>query len=325
MNELKFGIIGYGSIAKKHIKLIKNKYPASFIYILAHKKKIYSNDRIIIYYNDRSFFKNKYDFVLICNPCTRHLEYLQKCINNNIKNIFVEKPLSDNFNQLKIFVRKNIRFKKNILVGYVLLFNRLLIKTLELLNQNKIGKLISANIVCNSNFKKWRKKTIFYKSVSASKYLGGGVLNELSHELSYAIELFGPIQSVFSKINYNNKKKIDVETEANIFCITKTNTNLGIFINFLSNKEDRYCEIIGTKGKLLVDFNNKSLFLNDKKIFSIIGKLDKMYEDQLNFFVNNNLNKKRTINKKFDNAYQTNNLIEKIKISDRANKIMRVT
>ena len=39
MNEIKFGIVGYGNIAKKHIKLIKKIYPKSEILILLHKKK----------------------------------------------------------------------------------------------------------------------------------------------------------------------------------------------------------------------------------------------------------------------------------------------
>ena len=39
MNEIKFGVIGYGSIAQKHIQLVKKKYPGSDIKILVHKKK----------------------------------------------------------------------------------------------------------------------------------------------------------------------------------------------------------------------------------------------------------------------------------------------
>ena len=37
MNEIKFGVVGYGSIVEKHIKLIKN-IPKSDIKIFKHKK-----------------------------------------------------------------------------------------------------------------------------------------------------------------------------------------------------------------------------------------------------------------------------------------------
>ena len=56
------------------------------------------------------------------------------------------------------------------------------------------------------------------------------------------------------KLNIKVIKKIDVETEAQIYCSTKNKIDLGIFINFLSNKEERYCEIVGTKEKLLLGF-----------------------------------------------------------------------
>ena len=39
MNKIKFGVVGYGSIAQKHVKLVKRKYSNSDIKILVHKKK----------------------------------------------------------------------------------------------------------------------------------------------------------------------------------------------------------------------------------------------------------------------------------------------
>ena len=240
-----------------------------------------------------------------------------------MKNIFVEKPISNNFNHTKKFMSKYYKETNSILVGYVLLYNRLFLKSLEILKDKKLGKIISATIVCSSNSKTWRKDTKFYKSVSANKKLGGGVLNELSHELSYAIKLFGPIKSVFSKIFNNDNKKINVETEAKIICTTKDDINLGIFIDFLNKKEERYCKIIGTRGNLLLDFKNMHLTLNNKEILNI-SKIDKnqMYLDQLNFFIKKD-KKKRIIADKFFNALEVTKFINAIKISSNKNKIVR--
>ena len=272
MSLLKFGIIGSGSIAKKHIHLIKKKYPNSQISILLHKKKIKVKFKLIFFFNEKLFFQNNYDFIFICNPATRHIEYVKKCIHYKFRNIFVEKPLSANLNEAKKFM-SNYSFKAHkVFVGYVLSFNHIFIKALELLNKKKLGKIISANIVCNSNFKKWRKSREFSKSVSAKKNLGGGVLNELSHELSYAVKLFGPIDKVFSKLSNKDNFKINVETEAKIICITKKDVNLAIFLDFMNKKEERYCRIIGTKGNLLLDFKNMILSLNNKKILDISKK-----------------------------------------------------
>ena len=324
MNEIKFGVIGYGSIAQKHIQLVKKKYPRSDIKILVHKKNKNLKSKFNFFHNEKLFFKNNFDYILLCNPCTRHVEYLHKSINNKVKNIFVEKPLSDNFNKIKNFKKKYFKFKNKILVGYVLLYNKLFLETLNLIKKKKIGQIISATIVCNSNFKKWRKNKKFYKTVSANKNLGGGVLNELSHELSYAIKLFGPIEKVFSKLHYQNHKKIDVETHANIYCLTKNKIVLGIFLNFLSNKEERYCEIIGTNSKLLLDFKNKKIIFDDKKIYHVNENKNQMYIDQLNFFLNNSKYKSKVILDKFNNAVETVKLIKAVKLSDNKKKLVRI-
>jgi predicted dehydrogenase len=325
MAKLKFGIIGNGSIARKHIDLIKNKFPNSYISVLIHKRKFKSKFDIIFFSSDELFFKKNYDFVFICNPSSRHIEYINKCIKYNIKNVFVEKPISNNLIQVKNLIKKTPHIQNSFLIGYVLLFNKLFIKTRRLLNEKKLGKLISATIVCNSNFKNWRKEIKFYKTVSSKKNLGGGVLNELSHELSYAISLFEPIKNVFAKLSYLGKKKIDVETNAKMICNTKKNLNFGIFINFLSDKEERYCEIIGTKANLLLDFKHKALYLNNKKILYISDK-DKnhMYNAQLNFFVSKNKNKNKIIYNKFNNAIETIKLIKAIQHSNAKKKIVRL-
>lgn len=323
MGKLKFGIIGNGSIAKKHIGLIKKKFPNAEVNVLVHKKIIKSKFDLKIFYKDRTFFEINYDFIFICNPSIKHVEYIKKSLKYKIKNIFVEKPLSDNFKDIKKLITEYPDVKKKVLVGYVLLFNKLFIKTFKLIKQKKLGKIISATIVCNSNFKKWRKEIKFYKTVSANKNLGGGVLNELSHEINYAINLFGPVKKVFAKLNYKNKKKIDVETEAKIICSSKDNLNFGIFINFLSNQEDRYCEIIGTKANLFLDFKNKILYLNKKKILCFSkNNNNQMYDDQLKFLLNKN--NKNIILDKFNNSIETSKLIKMIKLSDKKNKFMRI-
>ena len=326
MSNLIFGIIGYGSIAKKHISFIKIRFPNSQINVLLHKKIVKSTFKINFFFTNKSFFETEYNYIFICNPCTRHVEYIKKCIKHKVKNIFVEKPLSHNFYQSKKFLTEHHKEISGILIGYVLLYNRLFLESLKILKDKKLGKIISATIVCNSNAKTWRKDIKFYKSVSANKKLGGGVLNELSHELSYAIKLFGPIQSVFSKIFNNDNKKIDVETEAKIICITKDNINLGIFIDFLNKKEERYCEIIGTTGKLLLDFRNMNLTINNKEILNISKKdKDQMYFDQLNFFTGSVKKKSQIISNFFFNAIDVTKFIDAIKISSSKNKIVSLT
>ena len=116
---------------------------------------------------------------------------------------------------------------------------------------------------------------------------------------------------------------MDVESEAKIICSSKKNFNFGIFINFLSNKENRFCEIVGTKGNLFLDFKNKILYLNKKIILDDSKKNnDQMYDDQLIFLIKKD--NKNNILEKFNNSIETSKLIEMIRLSEKNNKIMRL-
>ena len=84
----------------------------------------------------------------------------------------------------------------------------------------------------------------------------------------------------------------------------------------MSNKEERYCEIVGTKSKLFLNFKNKKIIFNEKKIYHINENKNQMYEDQLNFFFNNIKNKKKIILEKFNNASETVKFIKAIKLSN---------
>ena len=91
----------------------------------------------------------------------------------------------------------------------------------------------------------------------------------------------------------------------------------------MSNKEERYCEIVGTKSKLLLDFKNKKIILNDKKIYHINENKNQMYEDQLNFsFII--LKQKKIILEKFNNASETVKFIKAIKLSNYKKKFVRI-
>lgn len=165
----KFLIIGYGSIGQKHVKILKN---------LNIEYKIISSQKNIknkIKFNDIEKFNP--EFIIIASNTNRHLEDLKK-IDKILKNkvILVEKPLS----------AKNQNFKlinnKNVFIAYNLRFNPLIKYIKTKINNNQ---LININIKCSSFLPNWRKRHYTLTS-SAKKKFGGGVINDLSHEIDFA-------------------------------------------------------------------------------------------------------------------------------------------
>ena len=67
---------------------------------------------------------------------------------------------------------------------------------------------------------------------------------------------------------------------------------------------------------MLLDFKNKKIIFDDKKIYHVNENKNQMYIDQLNFFLNNSKYKSKVILDKFNNAVETVKLIKAVKLSD---------
>ena len=67
----------------------------------------------------------------------------------------------------------------------------------QIIKDKKYGKIHHVHIYVGSNYKTWRDNNYLH-SVSHSKKLGGGVVNELSHEIDYMIYLFNQPDKVMA-------------------------------------------------------------------------------------------------------------------------------
>tara|TARA_B100000029_G_scaffold509799_1_gene599775 strand:+ start:1361 stop:2269 length:909 start_codon:yes stop_codon:yes gene_type:complete len=258
-------IIGFGSIGKRHAKILKKFKNISKIYILTKQNcNTYNKIKNISEVN-----KINPDYILICSRTSDHfkyLSYLEKKMNNKI--ILVEKPLFKNY--------KNFKIKKNkVFVGYNLRYHPL-IKFIKNYVNNK--KIFTVNISCYSYLPYWRKNINYKKSNSAKKKYGGGVLLELSHEIDYFQWIFNDIK----KINYVKIKKISnlkINTEDCTSIAGKTNSvNFFIDLNYFSLYEQRLIIIHGKNFTLKADLINNSIETfeqNKKKIMNY--KINKNY------------------------------------------------
>jgi predicted dehydrogenase len=258
-------IIGYGSIGKKHAKLLKKFKNISKIYILT-KQNCGNFNRVK---SISEINKIDPDYILICSRTSdhfKHLSYLEKNLKNKI--ILVEKPLFENFKNFhvhnnKVFVGYNLRYHPviNFIKNYV---------------KNK--KIFSINVRCHSYLPNWRKNISYARSNSAKKIYGGGTLLELSHEIDYIQWIFKKIK----KLNHVKIKKISnlkIDTEDCVSIIGKTNfADFIIDLNYFSLYLQRLVIINGNNFTLKGDLMDNSVEIfkkNKKKVIKF--KIDKNY------------------------------------------------
>jgi|TARA_B100001964_G_scaffold242540_1_gene317679 CMP-N,N'-diacetyllegionaminic acid synthase len=247
-------ISGYGSIGRRHTKILSKVVKNKNITILS-KQKI---SKFFNIKNIKMLNEIDPDYIVICNPTADHLSKI-KFIEKNCKNkiVLVEKPLFSKPNGIKI---KNNKYY----VGYNLRFNSL-INFLK--NKIKSKKIWNVNIFCGSYLPKWRNNIDYRKSASAKKKFGGGALLDLSHELDYIQWLFGKIKIEYCKSKKLSNLKIETDDFLSLVCKTKKVPSIQLILNYFTRNPTRQIFIDGNNISLQADLIKKKIvcFENNKK------------------------------------------------------------
>lgn len=203
--------------------------------------------------------KYKFDVAVIATPTAFHLNIFQILLNFNVKNIYLEKPISNiytNYNN----ILKEIELKKiNVTVGYDLHFDPGLMKIKELLSDGCIGKTVGFISEAGQYLPDWRPNVNYRDGMSASKSFGGGVMLDLAHEYDYINWLVGPITSVVGM--HDKLSSLEIETEdisVNIFK-TKSGAIGTLHLDYLQKELSRKCKIIGDNGTIFWNYSEATL------------------------------------------------------------------
>jgi CMP-N,N'-diacetyllegionaminic acid synthase len=249
---LKVLIIGYGSIGKRHYKVLNLFDDIKQIDIVT--KQILENKRTYVKLDEIKDL-DKYDYFIIASETSKHygqLKFLETKVKNKI--IFCEKPLFEKDYLLSIQ-------NNQIFVGYVLRFNPLLQKLKGLIKDSKI---LSINVNCGQYLPSWRPNTDYSKSYSAKKNKGGGVLLDLSHEIDYTQWLCGELQEIKSYQVKISDLEIDSDDLTTIIGKTSNGTIISLSIDYISKITYRKILLHTTNYTYKLDFINNSLIQKDK-------------------------------------------------------------
>jgi predicted dehydrogenase len=251
-------VVGYGSIGKRHSRILQQNFPEVEIALLRNKKPwgiVSSEDhglRQFYEFDEALLYQPK--AVLIANPAPLHIETAERFINAGI-HVLVEKPLSHSLEGLDEFIVSIEQSKLILMTGYNLRFLPSLIAFRELLKEKKCGQIYSVRAEVGQYLPAWRPDIDYRQSVSAQSDTGGGVLLELSHELDYLQWLFGKISWISAVIAKTSKLDIDVEDTAHLLLGHETPGDKQLLItkldmDFIRHDFTRTCTAIGENGTL---------------------------------------------------------------------------
>jgi len=299
---MKILIIGFGSIAKKHLKSILKCNPDSIIFAYRTINVIDKIDGIINIF-DFNKFNEKIDFIIISNPTALHGSTLLKTIKFKVP-IFIEKPVLCDLNLEKTL---QYEFNKSKLTTYVacnLRFHPALIFIKQFLESTK-PRINEVNIYSGSDLTKWRPSYDYKKSYSANSTLGGGVHLDLIHEIDYCLWIFGLPSNVIAL--FSSKSTLDINAiDSTRYFLEYPNFNVGITLNYFRKDAKRQIEIVTENDTFVIDLINCKVYQNscNRIIFSKSYNIQDTYDLQMQYFLNCIINKINPMNS-FDEGLTT--------------------
>lgn len=324
---MKFFVIGCGSIGQRHIKNLKKLGVKDIEIFDSDKKLALDIGRKFKVKTIKNLEFNSANCTLICTPPSSHTELAIKALKNN-SHVFIEKPLSNNLENIKKISKIANENSLQVFVGYMFRFDKGLQAIKKLLKSKKIGKVISYDAYEGWYLPNWRPWQDYRKSYTGSEKLGGGIILDSSHELNYLQWLAGNVSEVFC---YDKKiPSLGVKSEglAEILLKFKSKTIGHIHLDFINPNYSRRCEIIGDEGSIKWDFDKKTFQIkmnNQKK--SIVKKYgndtNEMYVEELKHVIDCiNKQSKNLIN--LESAKNTLMISLNIKKSAKLGKVIKI-
>jgi predicted dehydrogenase len=277
---MKVLIVGYGSIAKKHIHVLRNIIPDVEIIALRSTTTSTIDDNIKSVYHWADVEKN-IDFIIISNPPSEHYTTILEAINFGVP-LFIEKPplasLDGANNLVQTIVDKNILSY----TAFNLRFHPVIVWLKENLETEMV---LEVRAYCGSYLPDWRPSKDYRTIYSAKKNQGGGVHLDLIHELDYLQYLFGKPLSSNSFLSKKSELKIDSYDCAHYWLEYKR-FNVSVLLNYYRRDAQRNLEIVCKDGTIVADLINHKVTKSSSEIlFETTPDILKTYEVQLRYFI----------------------------------------
>lgn len=299
---MKVLIVGLGSIAKKHIAVLKQIYSEIEIYALRSTSPANSPDDVTNVYDIDAFNVESMDFVIICNPTSEHFSTIQKISVYN-KPLFIEKPLFAEINNETENLVKDLEGRN--IPTYVACNLRFLDALIQLKNILGNEKVNEVNVYCGSYLPNWRPGIDFRTVYSANKEMGGGVHIDLIHELDYVYWLFGKPQETKTFFSNTSSLNISAYDYANYLWIY-SGFSASIILNYYRKDSKRTIELVTDSGTYFLDLLKNSIEFNKECVFASHKTISDTYYDQMYFYINSVLKK----NEKFNTVAEANTILK---------------
>lgn len=292
-NNMKFLVVGCGSIGKRHIQNLQCLGINDIIAVDIQedrRREVETKFGIAAFHDLNSALTYGADVAIICTPNIYHVRDAIQAAKFGC-HLFVEKPLSDSLANLDKLANEIEKKQLTSFIGCNFKFDPGMNYTKQLMDKNKIGNIISIRSQFGQYLPNWHPWEDYRKTYSARKDLGGGVLLDRIHEINYLRWLVGEIEEVYALIGHLSHLDIDTEDISEILARFCSGAFGSIHLDYIRPVYDCSLEILGDKGIIQWSFQNHQVrwYKPDEKIWQSKQwnkyDLNQMYRDEMDNFL----------------------------------------
>ncbi|MAE81209.1 MAG: oxidoreductase [Flammeovirgaceae bacterium] len=273
-------IIGFGSIAKKHIQALDALNVTATIYALRSEKDAQTHEGIINLHA-LSDVPDDIDFVIVSTPTSIHLQSIKDALTLK-KPLFIEKPVVRYTKEIDELLSSTKEAGVPTYTACVLRHHPCLQYVKDSLSDRTIQKV---QAYCGSYMPEWVPGKDFTKSFRADAAMSGGVHLELIHELDYCYWLFGAPKNIHSTLKKSGELGIDIIDDAS-YELSYSEFTAHINVNYLDKEAKRFLEIRFEDSTWNVDLLNFRIEEDGEEIFSSEMSFADLYASQMQYFLN---------------------------------------
>ena len=295
--DYRFGFVGLGSIAKRHIRNLKavtaERGHSCHVDVYRSGKGADIPEELEqlidhVYY-DADGIPEAYDAVFVTNPTSLHMDAIRK-FREHAKAFFIEKPV---FHSSSVSPEGLELGDKICYVACPLRYTGAIRYLKEHLDPKEI---LSMRVVSASYLPDWRPGTDYRKTYSAQKALGGGVSIDLIHEWDYITYLIGMPKQVTSIIRTVSDLELDSDDIA-VYLADYGSCIAELHLDYFTRIPIRRIEITTNDVYLEADLIRQTIRRSDtEEEISFESERDAFQKKELEFFLDVLEGKKQNTN-----------------------------
>lgn len=240
-------VVGAGSIGTRHIKNLLATRADVAVAAPDEVRATATGARVVPF--DR-WAAERPDAILLASPTVFHADQIDAALETGA-HVLVEKPMTLDAEEAEALAARG---GDRLAVAFNLRLHPPVAEVIERARAGELGRIVSARFWYGQHLATWRPGTDYRTGYSAQAKLGGGILNDASHELDLLLWLLGTDVSVAGAA-VQRSGLLDADVEDVVRAVVRAGDAVAeISLDALSRRYRRGIEIIGSEATARFDW-----------------------------------------------------------------------